>query len=690
MDTRRTVVLKLAAAAVLLAVAAPARAGVVINEVFYNAPDDLDDLQFVELHNPDATPVSLAGWKFTRGITFEFPAGTTLAPGGYVVVCKSLREFRKYYGFDAAGQYTGSLSHNGETIELRDAAGKKVDAVKYGSRPPWPVAADGYGSSLERICPTAPADVPENWAPSPLASGPPKPGGTPGKRNAVYAAALPPVVTDVTFTPPHATPTEPIRVQATVRATGELKGVELRYRVAGTGVERDEIAVPMTREPNGTFTATIPAQKPRQIVRFRIRATDAAGDRYFPHPNELRPALSVYVHDSFEKAKVPLGFVVNVGQQAFRAGQQVGGQPYGAPPLPSPPARGQSAFVYVDPATGTPQLFDFITVRPRNSGRKVHFHKDRPLAGMTTINLIYEYMDRFALAEHMAYEVYRKAGLAAPRTDHVRTWVDGRSLGFQLLIEQPNKAFLRHNNVSPDGNLYKAVWFGDTVVNRHEKKSNTHTGHDDLVKVINLLNSTRGDEQWAVIKREFDVEQVATYFAVRTLLSDWDGFFNNYYAYHDTRKTGKWTMYPWDQDKTWGFHDGTQGYQVFFDMPITHGMAGDQPRGNTAWWRPGGDFSKPMLANPHFRRVFLAKTKELLQTVYTEEAIFPLIKAMGERLEDEVKARAVLHGQDPKAATVQFHRTLDTLREHLKKRREFLLRQDEVKNAPKFDPAVLK
>ena len=92
---RAAVVRLAAAAAALLAVAAPARAGVVINEIFYHAPNDLDDLQFVELHNTGDQPVSLAGWKFTHGIRHEFPAGTTIAPGGYLVVCKSLKEFRK-------------------------------------------------------------------------------------------------------------------------------------------------------------------------------------------------------------------------------------------------------------------------------------------------------------------------------------------------------------------------------------------------------------------------------------------------------------------------------------------------------------------------------------------------------------------------------------------------------------------
>ena len=170
---------RVAALLAACACANPAPAAVVINEIFYHAPDDLDDLQFVELHNTGDQAVSLAGWKLTKVIRYEFPAGTTIGPGGYLVVCKSLREFRRHYGFDAAGQYEGSLSHSGEEIELRDAAGKKVDNVKYKTRSPWPVAPDGYGSSLERICPTAPGNVPENWAASPLAPGSPKPGGTP-------------------------------------------------------------------------------------------------------------------------------------------------------------------------------------------------------------------------------------------------------------------------------------------------------------------------------------------------------------------------------------------------------------------------------------------------------------------------------------------------------------------------------
>jgi hypothetical protein len=692
-----------AALLVALAVAAgPARADVVLNEILYHAPDDLDDLQFIELHNPGNRTVDLAGWKLTRGVRYEFPAGTSIAADGYLVVCKNLKEFKKHYGSDAAGQFTGSLRHNHDHVELVNARGKTVDSVRYNSRAPWPVAADGYSASLERICPTASEQGPENWAPSPLAAGTPKPGGTPGKKNANYAPRLPPVITDVIYTPSHASPGQEVSVQADVRSPEKIQDVELRYRVAASSSEQEEKTVRMAKGSHGRYAATIPAQKAGQIIRFRIRAADAkGGERFYPNVNDLRPAMSVYVHEPFRPGKLPFGLVVNVGAAEFRAALR-DGQPNFGGPQPTPPARGKSAFVYVSEKTGEPELFDFINVTPRVGGRKVRFHKDHPLGDMTTINLIYEYMDRFVLSEPLAYEVYHRAGNAAPRTDHVRTWIDGRPIGFQLLIEQPNKAFLRHNELKADGNMYKCLWYGNGLIGSHEKKTHTHSGHDDLVQLVAQLSKTKGEEQWAVICKNFDVPQVATFFAAHTVLSDWDGYFNNHFVYHDVSGSGKWTMYPWDQDKTWGFHDGIRGYEVFFDMPLTFGAEGDRPPGfpkdrppppgfggGAIWWRPGGYISKPVLANPQFRKVYLARTRDLLEQVYTEEIFFPLIAGLGERLEEEVQLRAKLRREDPKKAVEHFRRNLQSLREHVTKRRKFLLEQDEIKKAGKFDRAEL-
>ena len=54
----------------------------------------------------------------------------------------------------------------------------------------------------------------------------------------------------------------------------------------------------------------------------------------------------------------------------------------------------------------------------------------------------------------------------------------------------------------------------------------------DLVALVNQLNRTKGDAQWNVIRTNFNVEEVLTYFAVSSLTAYWDGFFNNYFTYH--------------------------------------------------------------------------------------------------------------------------------------------------------------
>lgn len=52
----------------LLLTGLPATAGIVINEIFCHAPNDLGDSDYLELYNPEDRPVELGGWKFTKGI----------------------------------------------------------------------------------------------------------------------------------------------------------------------------------------------------------------------------------------------------------------------------------------------------------------------------------------------------------------------------------------------------------------------------------------------------------------------------------------------------------------------------------------------------------------------------------------------------------------------------------------------
>ena len=180
------------------------------------------------------------------------------------------------------------------------------------------------------------------------------------------------------------------------------------------------------------------------------------------------------------------------------------------------------------------------------------------------------------------------------------------------------------------------------------------------------------------------------------LISDWDGFFNNYYLYHDLHGTGKWTFYPWDEDKTWGEYDGWNN-RPLMDMPLSYGSEGDRPPGSKpgdpaprgidggSWWRPGGYISRPALSNPHFRKLFLARVKDLLNTEFKEDRLFPYLDAMKERLTDEVRLRAEAQHENPDRAQQRFESDFASLKEFVTKRRQWLLDQDEIRDAGSFD-----
>ena len=84
----------------------------------------------------------------------------------------------------------------------------------------------------------------------------------------------------------------PVTVEAVVQDPDGVKQVSLRYRLAGPGGEKEEESLEMTEVCEHRFTGTIPGQKARQIIRFRIEAVDGQGARRLhPGENEPRPAF---------------------------------------------------------------------------------------------------------------------------------------------------------------------------------------------------------------------------------------------------------------------------------------------------------------------------------------------------------------------------------------------------------------
>ncbi|MCZ6792713.1 MAG: lamin tail domain-containing protein, partial [Planctomycetota bacterium] len=174
----------------------------VINEIHYHPAAGVE---FVEIHNRGDSTLELhdaavgRGWR-VRGLrtadgtdVFEFGPGTSVAPGGYLVIApvdgaafRSLRVVPD--GVPVVGPYRGGLANGGERLELQRPVSRQgelsyvaVDRVRYNDRDPWPETPDGGGPSLERAVAGEYGNDPLNWD----ASG--APGGTPGASNSVSA-----------------------------------------------------------------------------------------------------------------------------------------------------------------------------------------------------------------------------------------------------------------------------------------------------------------------------------------------------------------------------------------------------------------------------------------------------------------------------------------------------------------------
>jgi hypothetical protein len=314
----------------VIAACAAARAQVVIHEIHYhpvelpafdaagnpvyqgtatpaNFTDDVHE--FVEIYNAGGSAVDLSGWKLSGGVDFVFPAGASIAAGGYKVVAKTPARIEAVYAgvTGVLGPYTGTLKNSGDTVRLKDAADVTVDSVSYDREFPWPDSPDalgaaddftllnsaGYqykGRSLQRVSVGGGSNDPANWLASPLGSVP-----TPGSANAVVRAVPKPVVVaygavQAADDSPTIRASQQVRVTCTFSSGASLSGVLVEYFLdaidGASAYSEPRSTMAMTALGNNQFTATLPGQVDRSVVRWRIKADRGDGlEQVFPRPD---------------------------------------------------------------------------------------------------------------------------------------------------------------------------------------------------------------------------------------------------------------------------------------------------------------------------------------------------------------------------------------------------------------------
>ena len=158
---------------------------IVINEIMADPSDSiqLPNFEFIELYNTTNYTLNLSGWKLQVGTSTKDMNDFTLAPNGYIIICKETAEYAfTQYGDVVTTTSSFTLTNGGTSITLIDENDQTINTVTYTDS--WyndATKAEG-GWTLERIDPANNCSGSLNWT----ASNNPA-GGTPGAQNSVYA-----------------------------------------------------------------------------------------------------------------------------------------------------------------------------------------------------------------------------------------------------------------------------------------------------------------------------------------------------------------------------------------------------------------------------------------------------------------------------------------------------------------------
>lgn len=146
-----------------LAQALRADCTIAINEILYNPLGD-ERFEWIELHSQMTVDTDISGWTLDGGVSFEFPDGTVVEGGGYLVVAADPNALDDLGFPGAVGPFQRRLSNSGERIVLRDLNGRSISFVEYGDNDPWPVAPDGSGATLAKVDVNSASPDPANWS----------------------------------------------------------------------------------------------------------------------------------------------------------------------------------------------------------------------------------------------------------------------------------------------------------------------------------------------------------------------------------------------------------------------------------------------------------------------------------------------------------------------------------------------
>jgi len=374
-----------------------------------------------------------------------------------------------------------------------------------------------------------------------------------------------------------------------------------------------------------------------------------------------------------------------------------------------PPNNFGFEFVYVKAALDCDgERLDNVAVRFKGNASYDNFQRSlrRPLNidfdrfvpgqkfhGIQTLNLSNNAYDNSQLREALSYEVYRRAGVPAPRTAFAIVYltVDGRYdrtfVGLFTIIEEiDDKSFLKEHFGNTDGIVLKPEgirglpYMGENWTAYPQRyHAKTHDADPklagrfiDFVKLVNYADDATFKQK---IGDYLNVEDFTRYLAATVLLSNLDSPLvtnHNFYLYENPADQKVW-MLPWDMNLSFGGY-GPRDEQI--SLSISHPWAGQ----NKLFER--------VMSIEEYDKAYRKHLRAFVDQFFNPKTMNDLLDQMQIALRRADQA-AIAAKEQPVSSDVNgggFGSTRYSLREFIPAREESVLAQLDRKNVPAFVP----
>jgi spore coat protein H len=267
----------------------------------------------------------------------------------------------------------------------------------------------------------------------------------------------------------------------------------------------------------------------------------------------------------------------------------------------------EAAGIHVKGSLGSFQPID--SGKPGISIKFDRFKKGQRFHGLKKIILNNSVQDPTYLQEWLGNELFRAAGVPAPRIGWATVDLNGRRMGLYVISEAITGDFLSHWFGDSTGNLYE----GPPDITSERLDVDSHHGVSDRADLKALIEATKIREtgpRMEQLEKLLDVDRFLSFAAMEAITCHWDGYVqgrNNYHVYHDP-KGGKLVFLPHGLDQLF------QNPQ-FPLTPTTNGVV-----------------ARAVLKTAAGRRRYRERVKKLLDEVLVPEKLSPRIQDMAAKL----------------------------------------------------------